>query len=309
MVKFLNQKEDVISIELTPYGKEKFASGSFNPRYYAFYDTDILYDAEYAGVSESQNNIVTRIKNRTARLAPFVWQSSSAAPVQSAHSVNSRNDFYQTNDYNSQFLRFLGTSSPWADYAPSWNIKVTNPSDVVFKNSLEFTASHVIPVMSASMLIKYNTEPFEEGSEQLMYMLEKNETLTLDVQELNTLFKVNGNFDVEVLRVDDSGRLHALGFIDFDNPNSQQLSYQTDPTYLATTLEGTEQEIVTGFPILDNTYVEYYLDIQLDQEIQGVQMPTNSTIYKRNLDRNPGDLCDLEQNNRGAPMDWEDGLV
>ena len=58
MVKFFDQKEEVISIELTPYGKEKFASGSFSPKHYAFYDEAILYDGTYANIAESQNQIV-----------------------------------------------------------------------------------------------------------------------------------------------------------------------------------------------------------------------------------------------------------
>ena len=67
MTKFLNQKEEVIRIELTPYGKEKFSKGQFMPSYYAFYDNDILYDGVYGGITESQNRIVTRITTETPR--------------------------------------------------------------------------------------------------------------------------------------------------------------------------------------------------------------------------------------------------
>ena len=307
MVKFLNQKEDVIKLELTPYGKQKFSTGGFLPEYYAFYDTDIIYDASYVNMSESQNSIVTRITTETPRLAPFVWQSSSASPVQSKFSLNTQNDFYQTNDYSSQFMRFIGTSSPWADYAPSWNIKVIDQSSVAFKDSLAFTASNLIPIMSASLLMKYDLEGVMDEPEEVMYILTDNENITLDVQELNTLFKVNGNFEVEILKIDDSGRKHLLGFIDHESEYAQDLSQQSNPSYLANTLLGTNEHIIDGFPILDESYVEYYLDIQLDQSVSGVRMPNNSTIYKRNLDRNPGDLCDIENSDVETPLDWGRG--
>ena len=44
MVKFFDQKEEVIQIELTPYGREQYSSGKFSPKYYTFHDTGILYD-------------------------------------------------------------------------------------------------------------------------------------------------------------------------------------------------------------------------------------------------------------------------
>lgn len=67
---FFNKKEEVISIELTPYGKSLLAKGEFKPEYYEFYDDDILYDSEYGGQNEQQNEIQQRIKD-CSRLKPF----------------------------------------------------------------------------------------------------------------------------------------------------------------------------------------------------------------------------------------------
>ncbi len=44
MAKFINRQEEVLQIQLTPYGKHQFSRGEFNPEYYAYYDEDILYD-------------------------------------------------------------------------------------------------------------------------------------------------------------------------------------------------------------------------------------------------------------------------
>ena len=66
-MEYFNKKEDVLDIELTPFGELLLSQGEFKPEYYAFYDDGILYDADYAGVSEIQNEAKKRIKE-TPRL-------------------------------------------------------------------------------------------------------------------------------------------------------------------------------------------------------------------------------------------------
>tara|TARA_R110000824_G_scaffold20784_7_gene77886 strand:- start:2220 stop:3830 length:1611 start_codon:yes stop_codon:yes gene_type:complete len=72
MAKFLNKKEQVIHFQLTPYGKYLFSAGTFKPVYYAFFDSEILYDGAYAGLTESQHEIHDRIKKNTAYLESIV---------------------------------------------------------------------------------------------------------------------------------------------------------------------------------------------------------------------------------------------
>ena len=67
-MKFLNGKEEVIDIEITSYGKYLISQGKFRPVYYSFFDDGVLYDNEYGGVSEPQNETQGRIKNDTPRL-------------------------------------------------------------------------------------------------------------------------------------------------------------------------------------------------------------------------------------------------
>jgi hypothetical protein len=67
-MKFLNGKEEVIDIEITSYGRHLISKGKFKPQYYSFFDDGILYDNEYAGITEAQNDAQNRIKNDTPRL-------------------------------------------------------------------------------------------------------------------------------------------------------------------------------------------------------------------------------------------------
>jgi len=70
-MRFLDPKEEVYKIKITPWGKYLLTQGKFNPTYYAFFDDDIIYDSSYlenAGNSnEAQNNIKDRILDDTPR--------------------------------------------------------------------------------------------------------------------------------------------------------------------------------------------------------------------------------------------------
>jgi len=68
MAKFLNKKEQVIDFKLTDYGHYLLSIGKMKPVYYAFFDENILYDGEYAGITGSQNSIHERIKDNTPYL-------------------------------------------------------------------------------------------------------------------------------------------------------------------------------------------------------------------------------------------------
>jgi hypothetical protein len=131
--------------------------------------------------------------------------------------------------------------------------------------------------------------------EATSYTLDENQNIILDMLELNTVFSVNGNFDLEVFKIDQKGEMQALSFISDHSSNAQDLRDQIDPTVLSNTIQGSNQQILNNFPVLDDTYVEYYFEVLLDQEVAGVEMPSNSSIYKRNVNRNPGNICKVVQ--------------
>ena len=69
MVQFFDDKEEVLDLIVTPFGRHLLSIGRFNPEYYAFFDDDILYDSEWAGLAdEVQNDIETRIQDETPRI-------------------------------------------------------------------------------------------------------------------------------------------------------------------------------------------------------------------------------------------------
>ena len=58
---FFDKKQDVIDIQLTRYGKRLLSEGIFRPVYYEFYDDDVLYNPDSAGIRETQSRSEERI--------------------------------------------------------------------------------------------------------------------------------------------------------------------------------------------------------------------------------------------------------
>ena len=298
MVRFFNQKEEVISLELTPYGKKKYSDGEFLPKFYSFYDSDILYDGAYGNLLEEQNNIVNRISNNTPRIKPVARFTGSMVSVFSYASANARDEFVQDNVANSTFFRALGQSSPWVEKVPAWSIAPLPMGDVGLNSGVAYTSAHTIPMMSATLDIEYET--FTMGNGQTSYGLVASNKIILDVKELNTIFKGNGNFDIQVMLSGTDGEFRSLEFIDGQTSAGSQLLEQRDPYTLSRRLNGTEEQISESFPILTDNLVEFFLDISVDNEIENLEIPLNSTLYKEQVDRSPVDLCDILDNIGGV---------
>ena len=75
-MEFFDKKEEVIDLQLTQYGKFLLSMGKLKPVYYAFYDENIIYDSEYAGFSETQNQCHPKIQENTGRLFGIHYQIS-----------------------------------------------------------------------------------------------------------------------------------------------------------------------------------------------------------------------------------------
>lgn len=149
-MKFLDKKEQVIDLEITPYGKSLLSMGRFMPVYYAFFDEDIVYDSECAGFVEHQNSASTRIKD-AVQLETQAFFYSAGKQVKEATAFHrltkveqerantygirppTINDqpYVQADDVtigtlpDKEFESMpLGNSAMNSSYAPAWNINV-----------------------------------------------------------------------------------------------------------------------------------------------------------------------------------------
>jgi hypothetical protein len=159
---FFNKKEDVLDIELTQFGKQLLSQGNFEPHYYAFYDDDIIYDNQYAGMTNetgsNQNDIEVRIKDVPRTRTQHVYTGIEAEIQKNnmlirtgelvdegkALFVGKQNPnskmFEIKNDRNFSSYNSLANSSLSSENIPSWEVsmykgKISNSSPILTSSS------------------------------------------------------------------------------------------------------------------------------------------------------------------------------
>ena len=290
MSRFFNQKEEVIQIELTSYGKSKLANGEFNPAFYAFYDDGVVYDGMFAGIVETQNDVVDRIVE-TPRLTPQTRFTSSAGQNSTIGLEVQEYDSLTT--ANSKFFKVLGDSAPWASNIPAWQIYNLSGSNG-FSGSVQYKSEMSIPKFSSNLEINY-TISLGDNEEEISTLV-GNDKILLDIKELNTVFKNNENFEIEVFKVEDSGngRLIPLKFLNEATENATYLALQRDPFIFKNGLAPNEEEINLEYPTLDSSYVDYYLTIRVDDEIEDIPRISKTSLYAGKEDSLPNAICEDE---------------
>jgi len=143
---YLDPKEQVIDLKLTSYGKYLLAIGKLKPTFYAFFDDDVIYDFNFAGVTtENQSEIEPRIQEETPRFATQTVYSGRELEIFSKN-PNIINDLIIENNFlpngsnleaaantglikvqdepeKTQILQEpLGLFDPLTGFAPAWNI-------------------------------------------------------------------------------------------------------------------------------------------------------------------------------------------
>ena len=128
-MEFFNKKEEVIDLQLTQYGKYLLSLGKFKPFYYAFYDDGIIYDAQYAGDGENQNDAEPRIQEETPNLkALYNFHSIEDEMKRAVEAKNSgkpelaRKMIQATADRSQILINPLGKSDLASDKVPAWNL-------------------------------------------------------------------------------------------------------------------------------------------------------------------------------------------
>jgi hypothetical protein len=304
MSTFINKKEEVLQIRLTPYGKFLLSEGKLAPHYYSFYDSDIIYETPHfdevregvTGVKENQNDIVTRINStqRTGIQTNFSTLSGSDNNAERSISRATRDNYEQITPNNFTFMNPVGTGSPFTEYYPAWFIK-TMTGSVGFYNA-SYSGSMAIPTLSASVETKYSRETVRmEGLENTITFHEivDDQKLLIDIQELNTIFKGKGNYDIEVFKAPtqgEVGRIERVEFINQDFAHASILKEQLQPEEYSRFLNGNEDMIEEQFPTIDPTYVEYYLSVKVDGEI-GDLVLKGRTLYTGMPVGGPIDPC------------------
>jgi hypothetical protein len=294
---FFDSKQEVLNIELTQYGKYLLSKGKFSPSYYAFFDDDVVYDSLYMNVTESQNYSQDRILNETPISKPTYNFSSVEQDVneqqkliitENLEGLKKLEDGIKSLSNTSQASVLpLGTSAFNSEYYPAWSIKVVSGSiertEEYLDNSLVADLKGVlmpylrVPQIScatSSYGINAVTSLINNKDDVLVeiFIDEDNSIfLTGDKKNLTNIFDIleenvedkKENFDIEVFieeertKADGTSEKYLNKLYFFKKPTNIKNNILLD--------EYIYKEAENAVP--DETNVEYYFDLLIDNEI------------------------------------------
>lgn len=293
---FMDKKEEVIDIELTPHGKKLLSMGKMKPVYYAFFDDNIMYDSEYGGQEEDQNIIQQRITELTPQLqTQYKFTSkgkegtevdfgngekiSTIAPLERNVLVSSlgssRNSGQEYPAINLRMLSGLITDYD-LDYTtefgqkkiPQINIDVDYKTEVgsvdlgTLSSARAMDDNTVIETAPSAPTGVIFTDTAIDGS-----FLKITPSIVLaDIVENNTDFKIE-NFDIEVYEVGET--LLPLSFA------KNKTSNIVNGILIDTPSEEDETPVA-----LSPDNVEYYFDIFVDSDIDREVINNSVSVLK-----------------------------
>lgn len=291
---FFDSKEELINIELTEFGKFLLSKGKFNPKFYAFYDDDVIYDSSYINLNEEQIETQDRIILNTPYSKPQVNFTSveNTALEKNQYLININNSSnlkkkeinYESNiEMEDTVLLPLGNSSQNSIYSPSWNIKFLSGTLSEYKPFMEKTDGILNPYLKipqlycstgSYQLYSYESEEIIPENENTVFItlnLDKSFILTENRDKLINLFEIienntdfsKENFQIEVFSEEEKQipngdmKKYWKKLFFFQKPISIQNNILLDePLY---------SEVAQKIP--DTTNVEYYFDLLVDEEI------------------------------------------
>ena len=275
---FFNKKEEVIDIELTPYGKYLLSKGTFSPQYYEFYDDDILYDGQYADYSEVQGQIQERIEKTPRTKTQYAFESAET------RYKKYRDQFYKSGNLNVPVLEqrnnFSFTSLPLAnasvdtEKAPAISINMLNgeveTTTFVDSKGMPKNIKQIeLEKMNSEISIRKrranepeeietsNSKQIVEIGEDEIEILKQDGYLLFDLQELGVEFR-NDNFEIYMYEIETSGSTTTV---------ERPLTFRKETNNVKNGILYDFDEIEQD-PFQDTeNYVEYFFSLMRDKEI------------------------------------------
>ena len=124
-MEFFNKKQDVIDIQITPFGRHLMSKGVFNPAFYSFHDDNILYNSEKGGFTEEQSKSQQRIKD-----TPLLKSASTFSSLEKKFAYQYGQKIFESKKFDSKSMQptsekmyslwtSMGTSDLNSDPAPA----------------------------------------------------------------------------------------------------------------------------------------------------------------------------------------------
>lgn len=313
MARLLDKKEEVIELKLTSHGKYLLGAGTFKPEYYAFLDDNIVYDAAYAGITETQSSAQKRIKEDTQYLEGLVlFKDLEDYGLDDAidemefkpGDVRPREEVQSTEFY--RFDQILGDAFLLGEsrVAPSWKV-VTLRGNLSASYFMDFDNENRIPQLhiSASYMLRtmdadeYNNNKVFNSKDPLdmelvTAPLRDNKVVYLErtspvlyFEEVNTQL-LTENFDIEVFefaehepkdkKIGPDGKPIKIKFL-------KRKYYNKKEPQIINGLMQSEKKPVNQINPADESVqsVEYYFDMLKDKAVDNTVACRGSTMFNK----------------------------
>jgi hypothetical protein len=276
---FINKRESVVQIELTPFGKKSIAKGKFKPQFYQFFDDEVVYDNQYAGgkdgVNEAQERIKEAVRLETQYLRSGLETSFDKETKEIEDGLASLFEtlkISQDEEESERLLSFpLGDMTLATQNAPtfdlvSWNSKLFNQavtyqtssgtSEKVPQLTMHLTHSVTKQVVNlrSTLGMNYDSESSlpDLSSEEVVFLdnsklIQKTEPMLISLEEKNVDYS-GENFDIEIYEV------------------------------IETTNPATGEVTKTNIKIEDVDLIRKYFDIRVDASVP--EIPKRNTTNK-----------------------------
>lgn len=282
---FFNQKEEVVQVELTQYGKYLLSRGKWKPSYYAFFDDDVIYDGKYAGITETNAVSVDRIKTTPRVKTQYVFTGIEEQVKKNLELIKQNKINFDSalltpkSDKHYILSQRIGNSILGDTNAPAFNVNMLNgeiSSSLLLQTGempnlkvpllqlkeISYKLSSQKPNTDSMEVNSFNTPAtFEDGTS--VYV--KDDYLLIDFREDNVedLMK---NFDLELFAVETDGVTGEENYTQlyFDQKfEDYKNGILLDPERLSTE----DQKYMDDQKTQDQFRAQNYFNISIDYEI------------------------------------------
>jgi hypothetical protein len=315
---FFDDKQEILKVELTTYGRYLISRGKFKPAYYAFFDDEIIYDGEYAGLQEEQNSIQTRILEETLTIKPQTTYTSIENSVklntllQSEIGKLKQEESQISADKNYALSYPLARTSHGSEYSPAWSLnfidgEISGTVEQFINNS---SSSYDIiqpflklPQINLKDLVydiakKLNDDSLDpnydliyihtSGSDNYNYSLSES-MIIIDLQELN-VDDNNENFDIEFFIEEEQ----EIPGTDTKRKILNKLDFKKEDVEIMNNILLDEPLTYDGQQSVSQrlTSVEYYFHTTIDEEITLPPQQRANRVFLKSTNKGPfGDNC------------------
>lgn len=219
-MEIIDKKEETFDLVLTEKGREKLSKGRFIPHSYSFYDNEIIYENNYNGINEEQNDIQPRIK-KDLILGEKVTSDDTIIGSSGKKDVLKYPTYFDLGGY-----KFIKPYKPaWKIYVKEGEIKGTIKQ---FPLELEKTGKVTTldsykhdKIPQLNVFCEYKIYKVEDGDKIKFYVARTSNDIAVEILEENS-FDDKENFIVETFQYkSDYTNLKKLVFVNKEDPITQ----------------------------------------------------------------------------------------